>query len=91
MRLEGWPLCPARATSQTLRAVATVSIGIVVLGCATWADGGTLHVSTSGSDSAACGAQATPCRNPDYAAKQALAGDTIRVAGGTLATDSGMR
>jgi len=41
-----------------------------------------LYVSPSGTDSAACGTQAAPCRNVDYAVNKALSGATIRVAGG---------
>ena len=82
MHLAGMPSCPAHTLSQTLRVVAALAVGIAALGSANRAAGGTLHVSTSGTDSAACGAQSKPCRNPDYAAKQAMAGDTIRVAGG---------
>lgn len=43
----------------------------------------TFHVAATGSDTASCGSQNSPCRNIDYAVHKALSGDAVAVAGGT--------
>ncbi len=60
-----------------------LAAGVISFGFLGGAEGGVVHVSPSGTDSAACGTQVAPCRNLDYAANKALDGETLRVAGGT--------
>ena len=69
-----------RAHSGVMLLLVGLLGGLLLVGSA---DAANLYVSNSGADSAACGTQAMPCRNPDYAVNKALSGDTIVVAGGT--------
>ncbi len=47
------------------------------------------YVATSGTDSGACNVQASPCKTITYAVAQANAYDTIHIAAGTYAENSG--
>ena len=80
--------------SQVWRILLTLSLGILLLsgalGALTWPGGppvalaqggtGTIRVAPSGSDSAVCGAEATPCQTIQYAVNQAQSGDEILIA-----------
>jgi parallel beta-helix repeat protein len=77
-------------TSRVSRLKALVGAGALAAGCCglaglaapAGAQSSTLYVSTSGTDSATCGAQASPCATVDQAITNAAAGDMISVGPG---------
>ncbi len=48
-----------------------------------------IRVATTGTDTSACGGNASPCRTIQYAVNKAVPGDVITVAGGTYTYDPG--
>src|SRR5262245_8631757 len=76
--------CPMNGRSYLRSAAkAMLTVCVTFFWGVVGAEAGTLYVSPSGTDSTTCGTTLEPCRNPDYAVKRAVAGDTILLAGGT--------
>ena len=80
MKLKNWPL--EREAKMPTRRIAIAEVIVITLTLvAASADAATLHVATSGNDSAA-GTEITPLRTLDKAASLARAGDTVIVHAG---------
>jgi parallel beta-helix repeat protein/predicted outer membrane repeat protein len=80
------------ALGRPLASAILIAAGVLVAGSASFVQsagattsGGTLYVSTTGSDTGTCRLSSHPCQTITYALTQATADSTIKVAGGTYA------
>lgn len=66
------------------RLTTAAAIAAAALSAAAGASAATIHVETSGTDSAACGAAATPCETVARGVTNAVSGDTVDIGAGTF-------
>lgn len=79
-----WSIHPQGHRSVHRRRAAAAAATVVGLTASAPAAAATLHVETTGTDSATCGAVATPCASPARAVANAVSGDSVRIGAGTF-------
>lgn len=72
------------AVTWRVRTVAFAAAGVAAFGGPAVASAATVHVRTTGTDSAACGASASPCETVARGVANAASGDTVRIGAGTF-------
>jgi hypothetical protein len=90
MSMDHHHQAPRRGAQGKLLAGAILAAGVLVVGSSSLVQsagattsGGTLYVSTTGSDTGTCRLSSHPCQTISYALTQTTADSTIKVAGGT--------